>query len=80
MQIWQHNVPYTNIIALKDVIILEKIREKEKLSEGPADTTTPAEVAQASSSVDLVWRYRWVMSKVDMEAAKKLGLTGVKNY
>ncbi len=34
-QIWQHNVQHTNIIAMKDVIILEKVREK-KLSEGPA--------------------------------------------
>ena len=44
-QIWQHNVRHTNIIAMKDVIISEKIREKEKLSEGPLDITAPAEVA-----------------------------------
>ena len=33
--------------------MLEKSREKEKLSEGTADTTALAEVARASSLVDL---------------------------
>ncbi len=56
-QIGQHNVRYTNIIAIKDVIISEKVREKE-LSEGPMDTTVPAEVARASSLIDLAWKYR----------------------
>ena len=65
---------------MKNIIILEKTREKEKLSEGSANTNAPVDVARASSPVDLIWRYRWAMSKVDMEAAKELGLTGVKNY
>ena len=43
---------YTNIIAMKDVIIWKKTKEKEKLSKGLADTTAPAEVAQASSPID----------------------------
>ena len=42
--IWQHNVRHINIITIKDGIISEKVREK-KLSEGPVDTTVPAEVA-----------------------------------
>ena len=37
-------------------------------------------MAQASSFVNLAWRYGWAMSKADMKAAKELGLTGVKNY
>ncbi len=64
---------------MKDIIISEKTREK-KLSEGPADTTAPAEVAWTSSPIDLAWKYRWAMSNVDMDAAKKLGLTEVKKY
>ena len=43
-QIWQHNVRHTNIIAMKNVIILEKTREK-MLSEGFADTIAPTEMA-----------------------------------
>ena len=45
MQIWQYNMWHTNIIAMKDVIILEKTKEKEKLLEGCTDTTGLAEVA-----------------------------------
>ena len=44
-QIWQHNVRHTNIIAMKDVIIEEKARKKERLSESIADTTAPVEMA-----------------------------------
>ena len=45
LQIWKHNIHSTNIIMMKNVIILEKVREKEKLSENIVNTTTPAEVA-----------------------------------
>lgn len=45
LQIRKHNVRHTNIITMRDVIILEKAREKKKLLEGLADTTAPAEVA-----------------------------------
>ncbi len=64
---------------MKDIIISEKAREK-KLSEGPVDTTATAEVARTSSPIDLAWKYKWAMSNVDMDAAKELGLTGVKKY
>ena len=80
MQIWQHNMQHSNIIVMKNGIILEKTREKEKLSEDLADRSVLAELARASSPVNLAWRYRWAMSKTDIESAEKLGLTGVKNY
>ena len=80
LQIWQHNMRHTNIIAMKDVIPSKNTREKEKLSEDSADTAAPAEVAWASSFVNFAWRYGWVMSKADIKVAKELGLTGVKNY
>ena len=44
-QIWQHNIRHTNIIAMKDVIIIEGTREKKKLSKNIADITGSAEVA-----------------------------------
>ena len=71
---------HTNIIAMKDVIILKKTKEKEKMSKGFANTTALAEVAEGLSLIDLAWRYKWVMSKADIETAKILGLTGVRNY
>ena len=57
LQIWQHNVHYTNGIAMKEVIISEKARKK-KLLEDTVDTIAPAKVAQALSPVDLTWRYK----------------------
>lgn len=44
LNIWQHNVRYTNIIAIKDVIILEKTSEKKALLWGIADKILLAEV------------------------------------
>ena len=52
LQIWQHNVYHTNIIAMKDVISEEKAKKKEGQSEGIANTTAPAEVAEALSPVN----------------------------
>ncbi len=65
---------------MKDVIILEKAREDKMLSESIADTIVPAELARVSSHVDLVGRYNWAMSDADLDAAKELGLTGIKKY
>ena len=80
MQIWQYNVRYTNIIAIKDVIIEEKAREKEELSESIVDTTAPAKMIQASSFVDLAEKYMWAISNANLDAAKELGLIGIKKY
>lgn len=44
LQIWQYNVYYIYIIAIKDPIFLEKAKEKEKLSMDIADIITLAEV------------------------------------
>lgn len=44
-QIWQHNIYYMNIIVMKEVIILEKVREKKILLKSIADTTALAELA-----------------------------------
>ena len=39
------------------MIIKKKVREKEGLLERIADTTAPAEVAQALSLIDLIRKY-----------------------
>ena len=36
--------------------MMEKTREKEKLSEGPEDRTELAELGQISSFLDFAWR------------------------
>ena len=80
LQIRQHNIRHTNIIIIKDVIIGEKAKEKKGLSEGITDTTASAEMARALSPVDLVGKYMWAISNANMDAANKLGLTGIKKY
>ena len=80
LQIWQHNVRHNNILAMKDVIVIEKAREKKRLSKGIADTTAPAVMAWASSLIDLAGRYIWAMNNADLDAAKELGLIGIKKY
>ena len=65
---------------MKAVIILEKTREEEMLSKNIANTTTPAEVAQVSSLVDLTGRYNWAMNDANLDLVKELGLTGIKKY
>ena len=37
-------------------------------------------MALASSAVDITWRNTLAMVNIDINAAKKLGLTGVKKY
>ncbi len=56
-QIWQYNIWYTNIITMKKVIILEKVRRK-KLSEGLIDTTALVEMAQTLRFIDFAYRYK----------------------
>lgn len=65
---------------MKDVIILEKVRKKEKLSESRVDITILLEVAQILSPIDLARRYKYVMSNADIDTAKELGLIEVKKY
>ena len=54
---------------MKDVIIEEKTKEKERLSEGIADKTAPAEMTQALSLIDFAEKYIWVISNIDLNAA-----------
>lgn len=70
---------HTNIIAIKDVIILEKTGEKEEqLVVGNA--IEQAKVAKMSNSIDLDSKYIWAISNIDIGVTKNLGLIGVKKY
>ena len=59
MQIRQYNVCYTNIIVIKDVIVVaEKDEEnKELLAIENADKTAMTEVVKVSSTIDLGSKY-----------------------
>ena len=71
---------HINIIAMKDVIISEKAREKEMLSKSIVNTITSAEIAWMLSFVDLIKRYNEIMSNADLDVAKKFRLTDIKKY
>lgn len=58
------------MIVIKDVIISKKIKKNKMLSEDIVDITILAKVAQVSSPVYHVGRYKWVMSNADINAAK----------
>ena len=66
---------------MKDVVISKKAREKEgQLVVRNADKIAQAEVARTSSPMDLDGKYMWVMSNVDIDAARDLELTGIKKH
>lgn len=44
------------------------------------NTITQAKMAQTSSLVNITGRYKQKINNIDLNAAKKLGLTGVKKY
>lgn len=60
------------------MIILEKAREEEMLSENIADTIISVKKALTSRLIDLVEWYKWVMSNTDLDVTKELGLTSIK--
>lgn len=80
LQIWQNNIRYTNIISVKNIIILKKASKIEELSGGIADKIAPAKVAWALTPVDLAWRYKWTINNAHLDEANGLGLTSIKKY
>ena len=65
---------------MKNMIISKKTREEKMLLESIVDTTTPAEVVEVSSFINLARRFNQAMSNADLDAAKKLRLTDIKKY
>ncbi len=65
---------------MKDIIVLEKDKKKEKLLIDIMDKTILAEVAWVSNLNNFDWRYKWAISNVDLDIAKKLRQTGIRKY
>lgn len=80
LQICQHNVWYTNIIAMKDIVILGKAGKKEELLEDIADIISLTKITQVISLVNFALKYKWVISNSNLKIVKELGLTGVNKY
>ena len=62
------------------MIIIEKPNKKEKLSKSIANITALAKMARTLSLFNLVQRYIWTMSNIDLDAVKKLRVIGINKY
>lgn len=74
-KIWQYNISYTNIIRIKDIIILEKNREREKLLGGITNKTTLVKVIPILSFNNLDRKYKCAIDSnidLDLEASSDL--------
>lgn len=81
MQIQQHNVFHTNIIVMKDLIILEKNREKKRESvRRNVDKIALTKITKTSSPINLNSRYIQAISNLDIDIAKNLRLIVIKKY
>lgn len=80
LQIWQYNMCNTNIITLKNLIILEKFSQKEKQFIIIPNRTVSAKISQVLNHIDLAGSYKQVISNDNYNTVIKLGLTGVKKY
>lgn len=58
LQISQYNMYYTNVVVIKDVIILKKARRKEKLSKLISIITATVEMTWKSNLVHFDERYK----------------------
>lgn len=77
MQIWQYNKYYIYIIIIKNVIISEKIRKKEKQSV-VRNVIELAEVAKIQNLKNFNNKYVQVISNTDINITRDLKLINKK--
>ena len=69
--ILQYNIYHINIIAIKNVIILEKIKKKKELLViDILDTTALVNMAQVLNFDDFIKNYNWTRDNNDLDAVK----------
>lgn len=82
-EIRQYNVHHTNIIAIKDiVVVVERVRKikKQPAIENILNKIIMAEVTKISNVIDLGSKYSWAISIVDINIVRNLRLTSIKKY
>ena len=81
-QIRKHNIRYTNIIVIKDMIAAAKRGRKngEPLAMENVDKTVMGELAKVSNTIDLGNQYIQAISNGDIDVARDLELTSIKKY
>lgn len=68
------------MIIIKDIIILEKVKEKKELLVNILDITILAKDFQASSLIDYIRKYKQAINNTNLNAAKEQKLTVIKKY
>ena len=79
-QILEHNICYTNVIAMQDTILIAKVlvwsvKKKELVIDKPN-----SEVTQVFSTMNVLLKYNWHLDSMDNEATVDLGLQIIKKY
>lgn len=82
MQIWQYNIYYINIIAMKNVIIVaEKNRKNRRLlAMENKNKSAIAKVAKISNIIYFDNKYSWAISNANINIAGNLKLTSIQKY
>lgn len=67
---------------MKNVMVVAKKSRKNKqlLAMKNTNKTIIAELSKLSSTIDLSSKYPQIISNVDMDIARNLGLTNIKKY
>ena len=79
-QILKHNIRHTNVIAMKDVIIIAKVLIRSAKKKELVVDIPDAEVTRVCSATNVLLKYNWHLDPTDNEAAMDLGLQSVKKY
>ncbi len=79
LQIQPRNVCHTNIIAMKDMILVAE-RGEELLAMENVDKIAIAEVTKVLSTINRKSKYSWVISNTDMDTIEDLGWMSIKKY
>ena len=80
MQILEHNIRHTNVIAIQDVILIAKIlvgsaKKKKLIIDMPN-----MEVTQKCNATNVLLKYNWYLNPTDDEVVVNLELQSIKKY
>ena len=79
-QILKHNIRYTKVIAMQDVILIAKIPVRSaKIKELVIDTSD-AEIMRVCNATNVLLKYNWHLDLMHDEAVVDLGLQSIKKY
>ena len=80
LQILEHNIRHTNVIAMQNAILIAKLiimsAKKNELNVDMPNT----EVTRLCSATNFLLKYNWHLNLIDNKAVINLGLQSIKKY